>query len=45
MLIEGIIIACRAMQSHAAYIYVRGEFVEPILRGLGRGGTRPMRKA
>src|SRR6201999_1805458 len=26
-LIEGCMIACRAMRSHAAYIYVRGEFI------------------
>src|SRR5207344_1243393 len=26
-LIEGCMIACRAMRSHAAYIYIRGEFV------------------
>jgi NADH-quinone oxidoreductase subunit F len=27
-LIEGCLIACFAMQAHAAYIYIRGEFVE-----------------
>ncbi len=29
MLIEGIIIACWAMQAHTSYIYIRGEFSEP----------------
>ncbi len=29
MLVEGIIIACRAMAANNAYIYVRGEFTEP----------------
>jgi len=29
MLLEGIIIACWAMQAHTSYIYVRGEFTEP----------------
>ncbi len=28
MLLEGIIIACWAMQAHTSYIYVRGEFTE-----------------
>jgi NADH-quinone oxidoreductase subunit F len=32
MLIEGMIIACFAMQAHTGYIYVRGEFMEPIAR-------------
>jgi NADH-quinone oxidoreductase subunit F len=32
MLIEGIIIACWAMQAKAAYIYIRGEFMEPATR-------------
>ena len=27
LLIEGCMIACRAMQSHVAYIYIRGEYV------------------
>ena len=27
LLIEGCMIACKAMQSHAAYIYIRGEYV------------------
>jgi NADH-quinone oxidoreductase subunit F len=32
MMIEGIIIACWAMQANASYIYVRGEFAEPAKR-------------
>ena len=32
MLVEGMIIACWAMQAQAGYVYVRGEFVEPINR-------------
>jgi NADH-quinone oxidoreductase subunit F len=32
MLIEGILIACWAMQAHSSYIYVRGEFTEPQRR-------------
>ena len=32
MLIEGIIIACWAMQAKAGYIYIRGEFIEPAAR-------------
>lgn len=32
MLLEGMIIACYAMGAHAGYIYVRGEFMEPINR-------------
>ena len=31
-LIEGCLIACFAMQSHVAYIYIRGEFVEEANR-------------
>jgi NADH-quinone oxidoreductase subunit F len=31
-LIEGCLIACFAMQAHAAYIYIRGEFVEEANR-------------
>jgi len=31
-LIEGAIICCYAIQAHAAYIYVRGEFKEPMAR-------------
>ncbi len=32
MLVEGIIIACWGMQACAAYVYIRGEFVEPAQR-------------
>ena len=32
MLIEGMIIACWAMQATAGYIYIRGEFIEPWQR-------------
>ena len=32
MLMEGIIIACWAMQAHTSYIYIRGEFTEPQRR-------------
>jgi len=32
MLVEGMIIACWGMQANAGYVYVRGEFVEPINR-------------
>tara|TARA_R110000787_G_scaffold25757_6_gene72274 strand:+ start:6107 stop:7393 length:1287 start_codon:yes stop_codon:yes gene_type:complete len=31
-LIEGCLIACFAMQAHAAYIYIRGEFIEEANR-------------
>ncbi|MBI1871161.1 MAG: NADH-quinone oxidoreductase subunit NuoF [Chlamydiae bacterium] len=29
-LIEGVIIACFAVKSHKAFIYIRGEYVEPV---------------
>src|ERR1700739_4686273 len=40
-LIDGCMIACYAMRSHTAYIYIRGEFVrERARRGAPAGGDR-----
>ena len=43
LLIEGCLIACFAMQAHACYIYIRGEYVREREVHGGGGQARPTR--
>ena len=43
LLVEGCLIAGFAMGAHAAYIYVRGEFIRERERAAGARSTRPTR--
>ena len=42
LLIEGCLIACFAMQAHACYIYIRGEYVLRARAAGARRSSRPM---